>query len=72
MVDGFRAERTVVVDDGLDILQDLGIASVGYIGRLTEGRMAWLKDSGGLRVEDEGDSEEALVEHQISPFCGLF
>src|ERR1700744_1130598 len=51
---------TVVVDELLDVADDLEIAPLRDGGHLLRRAFARLKDSGGLRVQDEGDGEQSL------------
>lgn len=63
----------VVVDHGLDVAHDLGVAPGRLLGHLREclgddaitGARVGVEDVVRLRVKDEGDCEEAL-----DPFCG--
>lgn len=55
---------TVVVNHVLDIAEDLGIATVGFLGHVGDARRSRVENPGGLGVENEGDCEKAL-----DPFC---
>lgn len=58
---------TVVVNHALDIAKNLAVSSMGFFSRLGAADDALsLKDTLGLRVENEGDGKKTL-----DPFCDV-
>ena len=57
----------MVVNHALDIAKNLAVSSMGFFSGLGAANYALsLKDTLGLRVENEGDSKKTL-----DPFCDL-
>ena len=50
---------TVVIDHVFDVFHDLGVATVGFEGHVGHGAFGF-EDAGRLRVQHEGDCEEAF------------